>query len=151
MSVSVLRGLRQLAGQRIPGPYIPENCFRRRQRDWPTKRRCVRLTSSVSASADQKPWSFSYNSGLVTASFARYVADRYDRRFCILYVTCTNLLGTVLGCAAGTGRSSGYGMFIASRIIVSFIGKNNKEERIWVKCGSGNAFAVLGTLPVIPL
>ncbi|KAL8284065.1 hypothetical protein RQP46_005178 [Phenoliferia psychrophenolica] len=38
-----------------------------------------------------------YISGLVTALFARYVADHYGRRFCILYVASCNLLGTVLG------------------------------------------------------
>ncbi|KAK4706084.1 hypothetical protein P7C70_g128, partial [Phenoliferia sp. Uapishka_3] len=60
-----------------------------------------------------------YISALVTSPFARYVADNYGRRYCIWYNACTNLLGTVLGCAAGTSGTSGYGMFIASRIVVS--------------------------------
>ncbi|KAL8292747.1 hypothetical protein RQP46_001359 [Phenoliferia psychrophenolica] len=68
-----------------------------------------------------------YLSGLVTAPFARYVADNYGRRYCIWYTACTNLIGTVIGCAASAGSSNGYGMFLASRII----------------CGSGIAFAVM--------
>lgn len=66
-------------------------------------------------------------SGLVTAPFARYVSDHYGRRYCIVYTAITNLIGTVLGCVAGEGRSNGYGLFIASRII----------------CGSGIAFALM--------
>ncbi|KAI5476526.1 general substrate transporter [Pseudohyphozyma bogoriensis] len=57
-----------------------------------------------------------YLAGLVTSPFAAYAADRFGRRWCILYMSITNLIGTVLGCAAGTGSSSGYGMFIVSRI-----------------------------------
>lgn len=58
-----------------------------------------------------------YISGLCTAPFAAFVADRFGRRWCVQYTAWTKLLGTVVECAAGTGRSSGYGMFFSSRII----------------------------------
>ena len=44
-----------------------------------------------------------------------------------MYTAVANLIGTVLGCVAGEGNTSGYGLFIASRII----------------CGSGIAFALM--------
>lgn len=68
-----------------------------------------------------------YISGFLTSPFAAWVSDRFGRRWCVQYTAWTNLLGTVIGCAAGSGHSSGYGMFMASRII----------------CGSGIAFATM--------
>ncbi|KAM0755183.1 general substrate transporter [Meredithblackwellia eburnea MCA 4105] len=67
-----------------------------------------------------------YISGLCTAPFARYVADHWGRRYCVLYGSVANFIGTILGCVAGSGKASGYGLFITSRII----------------CGSGIAFAL---------
>ncbi|ORY27911.1 general substrate transporter [Naematelia encephala] len=59
-----------------------------------------------------------YICGWVTMPIAAFVADRWGRKICVQYTAMTNLIGTAIGCAAGAGGTSGYGMYIASRIIM---------------------------------
>ncbi|KAK0488959.1 major facilitator superfamily domain-containing protein [Armillaria novae-zelandiae] len=68
-----------------------------------------------------------YLAGLCTAPFAAFIADRWGRKWCIRYSSVTNLIGTAIGAAAGSGGTNGYAMFIMSRIII----------------GSGLAFALM--------
>ncbi|KAH9938968.1 general substrate transporter [Epithele typhae] len=56
--------------------------------------------------------------GLVTAPFASYVADRWGRKWCIRYSSIANLVGTILGCIAGVPGVNGYAVFMVSRIII---------------------------------
>ncbi|GAA6039193.1 hypothetical protein JCM8097_000463 [Rhodosporidiobolus ruineniae] len=57
-----------------------------------------------------------YLSGLVTAPVAGYVADLFGRRWCIRWSAFCALVGTALGCAAGSAKN-GYALFIVSRIV----------------------------------
>lgn len=59
-----------------------------------------------------------YLAAFAMAPFAWYVSENYGCRWCIRYSAFANILGTVIGAAAGTGNTSGYGMFMALRIIV---------------------------------
>ncbi|KAL1671949.1 general substrate transporter [Schizophyllum commune] len=73
-----------------------------------------------------------YLSGIVIAPVAAYVADKWGRKWCIRYSSAANFIGTAIGTASGAGSTSGYGMFIASRVII----------------GSGLAFALM-VCPII--
>ncbi|KAH9938966.1 general substrate transporter [Epithele typhae] len=68
-----------------------------------------------------------YLTGMFTAPFAAYIADRWGRKWCIRYSSLANLIGTALGCIAGAGGVNGYAVFMVSRIII----------------GSGLTFAVM--------
>ncbi|GAA5940153.1 hypothetical protein JCM1841_005965 [Sporobolomyces salmonicolor] len=57
-----------------------------------------------------------YIAGLCTAPFAGYIADRWGRRWCVRWSAFCALVGTALGCAAGSG-GNGYVLFLISRIV----------------------------------
>ncbi|KAK4700918.1 cell division control protein 7, partial [Phenoliferia sp. Uapishka_3] len=55
--------------------------------------------------------------GLFTAPVAALVADKYGRRWCIRWSAFTALMGSIMGTLPGVNGASGYGLFIASRIV----------------------------------
>lgn len=59
-----------------------------------------------------------YISGLITAPVAGYVADRWGRTWCVRYSAVCMLVGGVIGTLPGIQGANGYGLFIASRIII---------------------------------
>lgn len=56
--------------------------------------------------------------GFCTAPVAGYVADRWGRRWCVRYSALTMLVGATLGSLSGINGASGYGLFLASRIVI---------------------------------
>ncbi|KAM0754139.1 general substrate transporter [Meredithblackwellia eburnea MCA 4105] len=61
--------------------------------------------------------SSAYIAGFFTAPIASYVADRWGRKWCIRWSAFTAFLGSLIGSLAGLNHSSGYALFITSRII----------------------------------
>ncbi|ORY52174.1 general substrate transporter [Leucosporidium creatinivorum] len=59
-----------------------------------------------------------YIAGFFTAPVAAYVADRWGRRWCVRYSALTMLLGSMLGALSGVDGADGYGLFIASRVVI---------------------------------
>ncbi|GAA5820909.1 hypothetical protein JCM11251_001872 [Rhodosporidiobolus azoricus] len=57
-----------------------------------------------------------YISGLCTAPFITYVADRWGRRWCIRWNGLMGVIGTAIGCGAGAS-GGGYALFIVSRVV----------------------------------
>ncbi|ORY90786.1 putative hexose transport-related protein [Leucosporidium creatinivorum] len=61
----------------------------------------------------------SYIAGIISGPVASWALDKYGRRPCLQWFSLTMLLGTILGCVAGTVQGNGgFGLFCASKFII---------------------------------
>lgn len=63
--------------------------------------------------------SMSYIAGFLITPFATWLLDAWGRKWAMRYYAFTMLVGTVLGCIAGTvGQEGGYALFCVSKFII---------------------------------